>query len=89
MLTDVELSGDRNVIKEEAQNIRKYRDLTIEITAHVECESKSDTSNNGATGTISKYFRRYVCNLPRMRDIKELQKIAILFTAHILREVLI
>ena len=34
------------MIKEEAQNIRKYKGLTIEITAHVETESKSDTSNN-------------------------------------------
>jgi hypothetical protein len=42
MLKDVELSGDRYVIKEETQNIRKYKDLTVEITAHVESESKSD-----------------------------------------------
>ena len=34
------------MIKREAHNIRKYKKLTIEITAHVECESQSDTSNN-------------------------------------------
>jgi len=31
MLIDVAISGDRNVIKKEAENILKYKDLTIEI----------------------------------------------------------
>jgi hypothetical protein len=42
----------------------------------------------GATGTISKSFRKYVSNIPGNRDVKELQKIAILGTAHILQKVL-
>jgi hypothetical protein len=41
----------------------------------------------GATGTISKSFRKYVTNIPGGHDIKELQKTAILGTAHILRKV--
>ena len=43
----------------------------------------------GATGTISKTFRKYVSYIPGKREAKELQKTAILGTAHILREVLI
>ena len=31
MLIDVAISGDRNVIKKEAEMILKYKDLTIEI----------------------------------------------------------
>jgi hypothetical protein len=31
MLIDVAMSGDRNVIKKEAEKIIKYKDLTIEI----------------------------------------------------------
>ena len=31
MLIDVAISGDRNVIKKEAQKILEYKDLTIEI----------------------------------------------------------
>ena len=31
MLTDFAISGDRNVIKKEAEKILKYKDLTIEI----------------------------------------------------------
>jgi hypothetical protein len=42
----------------------------------------------GATGTISKSFRKYLSNIPGKHDIKELQKTAILGAAHILRKVL-
>ena len=42
----------------------------------------------GATGTISKSFRKYVNDIPGNYDVKELQKAAILGTAHILRKVL-
>ena len=42
----------------------------------------------GATGTISKSFRKYISNIPRNHEVKELQKTAILGTAHILRKVL-
>jgi hypothetical protein len=42
----------------------------------------------GATGTISKSFRKYLNSVPGKHDIKELQKTAILGTAHVLRKVL-
>jgi hypothetical protein len=42
----------------------------------------------GATGTILKSFRKYVSNIPGNHEIKELQKTAILGTAHIFRKVL-
>jgi len=42
----------------------------------------------GASGTISKSFRKYVSNIPGKHEVKELQKTAILGTAHILRKVL-
>jgi hypothetical protein len=42
----------------------------------------------GATGTISELFRKYVSNIPGNHEVKELQKAAILGTAHILRKVL-
>jgi hypothetical protein len=42
----------------------------------------------GATGTISKSFRKYVITIPRNHEVKELQKTAILGTSHILRKVL-
>jgi len=42
----------------------------------------------GATGTVSKSFRKYVSNIPGKKEVKELQKTAILGIAHTLREVL-
>ena len=42
----------------------------------------------GATGTITKSFRKYLSNIPGRYGIKELYKIAILCTAHILHKVL-
>jgi hypothetical protein len=42
----------------------------------------------GATGAISKSFRKYVTNITGNHDVKELQKTAIMSTAHILRKVL-
>jgi len=38
----------------------------------------------GATGNISKSPRQYLRNIPGKHEIKELQKTAILGTAHIL-----
>ena len=37
---------------------------------------------------IIKTFRKYVSNIPGNHEVKELQKTAILDTAHILRKVL-
>jgi len=42
----------------------------------------------GATGTISKSFRKYVRNILGNHEVKELQETAILDTSHILRKVL-
>ena len=85
MLIDVAISGDRNVIKKEAEKILKYKDLTIEIQRMWNVKTKVIV---GATGTISKTFRKYVSNIPGNHEVKELQKTAILGTAHILRKVL-
>jgi hypothetical protein len=42
----------------------------------------------GVTGTVSKSFRKYMSTIPGNHDFRELQKIVILGTAHILRKVL-
>jgi hypothetical protein len=41
----------------------------------------------GATGNISKSFRKYLSTILGNHQVKELQKTAILGTAHILRKV--
>jgi len=62
--------------------------IIIIIKAHVECKNKMLPVIIGATGTISKSFRKYVSNIPGKHEVKELHKTAILGTAHILRKVL-
>jgi len=88
MLIDVAISGDRNVIKKEAEKILKYKDLTIEIQQMWNVKTKVIPVIIGATGTISNTFRKYVGNIPGKHEVKELQKTAILGTAHILWKVL-
>ena len=88
MLIDVAIPGDRNVIKKEAEKILRYKDLTIEIQRMWNVKTRVIPVILGATGTISKSFRKYVSDIPGNHDVKELQKTAILGTAHILRKVL-
>ena len=88
MLIDVAISGDRNVIKNEAEKILKYKELTTEIQRMWNVKPKVIPVIIGATGTISKSFRKYASNIPGKQEVKELQKTAILGTAHILRKVL-
>ena len=45
MLIDVAIPGSRNVTKKEAEKILNYEGL-INISTHVECKNKSDTSYN-------------------------------------------
>ena len=76
------------MIKKEAEKILKYKDLTIEIHSMWNVKTKVIPVIIGATETISESFRKYVSNIPGKHEVKELQKTAILGTAHTLRKVL-
>jgi hypothetical protein len=88
MLIEGAISGDRNVIKKEAEKILKYTDLAIEIQSKWNVKARVIPVIIGATGAILKSFRKYVNHIPGNHDLRELQKTAILGTAHILRKVL-
>jgi hypothetical protein len=88
VLIDVPIRGDRNVIKKEAERILKYKDLITEIQRIWNVKTQVTPVIIGATETISKSFRKYLSSVPGKHDIKELQKTAVLGTAHTLREVL-
>jgi len=88
IIIDVAISGDRNVIKRETEKILKYKDLTLEIQRMWNVKPKVIPVIIGTTGTIPKSFRKYVSNIPGKHEVKELQKTAILGTAHIFRKVL-
>jgi hypothetical protein len=88
MLIDALIPGDRNVIKKEAEKILKYKDLITEIQRMWNIKTKVTPVITGASGTISKSFRKYLSSVLGQHDIKELQKTAVMGTAHTLREVL-
>jgi len=57
-----------------------YKDLTIEIQRMWNIKSRVIPAIIGATGTISKSFRKYMSDIPGNHEVKELQKTAILGT---------
>jgi len=75
-------------MRKEAEKILKYKDLTVEIQRMWNVKTEMMPAIIGATGTVSVLFRKYVSNITGKHEVKELQKTAILGTAHILREVL-
>ena len=88
MLIGVTIPEDRNIIKKEGEKILKYKYLIIEIQRMWNVNAKAILVIMGATGTISKSLRQYLSNIPEKHEIKEMQKTAILGTAHMLRKVL-
>jgi hypothetical protein len=64
MLIDVVVPGGRNVIKKEAEKILKYKDLTIEIQRMWNVKTQVTPVITGATGTISKSFRKHLSSVP-------------------------
>ena len=84
----VAISGDRNVIKKEAEKNLKYKGLTTEIQRMWNVKTKVIPVKILAIGNFSVSFRKYVSDIPGKHGVKELQKTAILGTAHILRKVL-
>jgi len=60
------------VFKKEEEKILKYKDLTVEIQRMWNVKTKVIPVIIGATGTISKLFRKYVSNIPGKYEVEEL-----------------
>jgi hypothetical protein len=75
MLIDVAVPGDRNVIQKEAEKILKYKDLTIEMQRMWNVKTRVIPVIIGATGTISKSFRKYMSTIPGNHEVKEIKKL--------------
>ena len=56
MLIDVEISGDRNVIKKEAEKILKYKYLTIEIRRMCNVKTKVIPVIIGRLGIFKRHL---------------------------------
>jgi hypothetical protein len=74
---------ETNVIKKEAENILKYKELTREIHSMLNVETKAIPVTTGATAPIPTPLRQYLTNRTGKHEIKAgQQKTAILGTAH-------
>jgi hypothetical protein len=80
--------NNNNNNNNKAQKIIKYKDLVLEIQHTWNVNAKVITLIKRATRIISKSLRQYLRNIPGTHEIQELQRTAILDTAHILRKVL-
>jgi len=58
------------MIKKEAENILKYKDLTIEIQRMWNVKTNVVPVIIGTTETILKSFRKYVSNIPVQHEVR-------------------
>ena len=75
------------VIEKEVEKILKYKDLTIETQRMWKVKTRVIPVIIGATGTISKSFRKYVRNIPRnvpSINIKETTRLLITVSVQML-----
>jgi hypothetical protein len=63
ILIDVAISGDRNLIKKEAENILKYKHPVIEIQRMWNVKAKVIPLIKEATGTVSESLRQFLSNI--------------------------
>jgi hypothetical protein len=74
MLIDVAIQGGRNVIKEEAEMILKYKDQIIEIERMWNVKTKVTPVIIGATGTISQSLAKYLSDIPAKHNSRNCSK---------------
>ena len=72
VLIDVAISGDRNVIKKEAEKFLKYKNCAIEIKCVWNVKAKLLPVITGASVTVSESFIKYLSNTTGKRDVEEL-----------------
>ena len=70
--------------REDSKTLRPYN----RNTALVECKTNGDTSNNRGDWDYFKVIQKIREQIPGKHEVKDLQKTAILGTAHIHRKVL-
>ena len=88
LLIDVAVPSDSNVSIKEFEKKSKYKDLEIEIQRMWKTKTKVIPVVIGALGVMSKDFEGYVKEIPAKMNNQEIQKIALMGTAHILRKIL-
>ena len=88
LLIDISVPADDNVCLKEMEKLSKYKDLEIEITRMWNLKTETIPIIIGALGLIKKHTEKYITKTPGLTDTNNIQKIALLGTAHILRRAL-
>eukprot|EP00795_Rhopilema_esculentum_P005749 gene5749-11015_t len=84
-MIDRSIPSERNVSIKEVENLSKYKDLEIEVTKMWEMKTSTVLIVVGALGLAKRGLEKYASQIPGHIQIEELQKIALLGSAHILR----
>ena len=88
IMIDMSILSERNVSIKEVEKLSKYKDLEIEVTKMWQMKTSTVPIVVGALGLVKKGFKTYINQIPGYIRIEELQKIALLGSAHILRRML-
>ena len=88
LLIDVSVPADKNITIKEFEKRSKYKDLEIEIQRMWKMNTEILPVVIGALGVITKDLEENLRKIPGGVRGKEIQKIALMGTAHILRKIL-
>ena len=88
LLIDMSIPTERNTSLKTTEKLSKYKDLEIEIQRMWGMKTTTIPVVIGALGLIKKGMEKYVKQIPGNIRVQEIQKIALLGTAHILRRAL-
>ena len=88
VMIDVAIPSDYNIQKKATEKMNKYVDLQIECQRMWNKKIEVIPIVIGATGVVEKNLTKYLSRIPGKHNIYNLQRSAILGTAHILRKTL-
>ena len=88
LIIDVAIPSDYNIQKKATEKMSKYEDLQIECQRIWNKKVEVILIIIGATGIVEKGIQSYLQKIPENNNLYNLQRSAILGTAHILRKVL-
>ena len=82
------IPAGRNVVQKKAEKKLKYKSFCLEIQRMWNLKCTIIPVIIGATGIVTRSFRKNLEAVPGKHSIDSLQKTAILGTSHIIRKVL-
>eukprot|EP00795_Rhopilema_esculentum_P008488 gene8488-14486_t len=88
LLIDMSIPTDRNISSKEFDKLSKYKDLEIEIQKMWKVKATTVPVIVGALGMIKKGTENHISKIPGEPSLKEIQKIVLTGTAHVLRRAL-